>query len=81
MAFANERKEVRTMDYNCYFEGEFEPLGDSKKTKKSKEKKRFLKKAKKFFRKLCDKVVNTVLSTFSQMALHFFDKKLEKMYA
>lgn len=81
MAFANDRKEVRTMAYNYYFEGEFEPLGDSKKTKKSKAKKRFLKKAKKFFRKLCDKVVNTVLSTFSQMALHFFDKKLEMAYA
>ena len=68
------------MAYNDYFEGEFEPLGDSKKTKKSKAKK-FLKRTKKFFRKLCDKVVNTVLSTFSQMALHFFDKKLEKAYA
>lgn len=69
------------MDYNCYFEGEFEPLRDSTKTKKSKAKKKFLKKAKKFFRKLCDKVVNTVLSTLQQMTLRFFDKKLEKAYA
>lgn len=70
------------MGLNDYYpESEFESFGGNKKRKKSKKKKKFLKKTKKFFRKLCDKVVNTVLSTVSQMALHFFDKKLEKAYA
>lgn len=68
--------------YGFYPKSEFEPLADSKKSKKkSKKQKKFFKKAKKFLKKLRGRVVNMILSTVSQMALHFFDKKLEKAFA
>lgn len=63
--------------YAFYSESEFKPLVDSKKSKKkSKKRKKLFKKAKKFLKNLGNKVVNTVLSTFQQIAIHFFDKKL-----
>ena len=64
--------------YDYYSEREFEPF---KKGKRSKKKKKFFKKAKKFFKKFRNKVIDMVLSTVSQMALRFFDKKLEKSFA
>ena len=38
MAVARNRKEVRTMDYNYYFGGEFETFKSSKKGKKKQKK-------------------------------------------
>lgn len=71
------------MDYYSYYsEREFEPFEDSSKsTEKSKKKKKFWKKVKKFFVKLRDKVIDAAISTMSQMALRFFDKKMEKAFA
>lgn len=70
------------MDYNYYFEGEFETFKKSKwRKKKPKKQRKLLKKAKKFFKRLSKKVFNMVLSTASQIAIRFFDKKFEKAFA
>jgi hypothetical protein len=67
------------MDYNYYFGGEFETFKKSKWMKKPK--KKLWKKTRKFFKKLCNKVIDMFLSTASQIAIRFFDKKFEKAFA
>lgn len=67
------------MDYNYYFGGEFETFKSSKKGKKKQ--KKLLKRAKKSLRKLRDKVIDMILSTVSQIAICYFDKKYEKAFA
>lgn len=79
MAVARNRKEVRTMDYNYYFGGEFETFKSSKKGEKKQ--KKLLKRAKKSLRKFRDKVIDMILSTVSQIAIRYFDKKYEKAFA
>lgn len=67
------------MDYNYFFGGEFKTFKSSKKGKKKQ--KKLLKRAKKSLRKFCDRVVDMILSTASQIAIRFFDKKFEKAFA
>lgn len=68
--------------YDYYLESEFEPFKYRKKgKKKSKKKKKFLKRIKKFFKRFRNKAIDMILSTMSQIALRFFDKKLEKAFA
>lgn len=69
------------MDYNCYFDSEFELFEKGKKVKKKSKKKKFFKKVKKFFKKFRGKIVDKVLSTVSQIAIRYFDKKFEKAFA
>lgn len=71
------------MNFDGYYsESKFEFFDNNKKSKKkSKKQKKFFKKTKKFLKKVRGKVVTMILSTVSQMALHFFDWKLKKAYA
>lgn len=59
--------------YDFYSEIEFEPFEVRKPKKK--------KKVKKFFKKLGSRVIGIALSTISQMALRWFDKKLKMVFA
>lgn len=78
----NEEGGTIMNSYDSYPESEFEPFEYSKKgKKKSKKKKKFLKRIKKFFKRFRNRAIDVILSTMSQMALRFFDRKLEKAFA
>lgn len=71
------------MDCSDYYCGiQFESLSNVKNTKKkSKKKRRFFKKVKKFFKRVCDKAIDAVVLTISRVTLLYFDKKFEKVFA
>lgn len=62
-------------DYQ-YSEREFEPLGNSQKSKN-----KSVKKIKKYFKKICKKVVGAIISTIPLIILRYFDRRFEKVYA
>ncbi len=74
-------KEVNMNYYNYNTENEFEFFNDDQNSVKKSKSQKFWKKTKKFFRRVLDKVVDTILSTLSQIALQYFVKKFEKSFA
>lgn len=64
--------------YDSYTESEFETLGNSK---RAREKKKRFRKAKKYLKKLFNRVIDTILYTTSQIALDYFARKFEKSFA
>ncbi len=67
--------------YDYHSENEFEFFKDDQNFVKKSRTKKFWKKTKKIFIRILDKVVDMVLSTMSQIALRYFDKKFEKSFA
>ena len=67
--------------YDYQKENQFEFFNDDQNSVKKSKSRKFWKKTKKFFRRVLDKVVDTILSTVSQIALQYFDKKYEKSFA
>lgn len=79
MAQIISRKGGSSMEnYGSHSEGEFEPLGGGNKSKKKK--KRF-RRARKFFEKFCDRLIDTILYIISQIILNYFDRRFEKAFA
>lgn len=74
-----EKQRMNYYDYNT--ENGFEFFNDDQNSVKKSKPRKFWKKTKKFFRRVLDKVVDTILSTVSQIALRYFDKKFEKSFA
>lgn len=72
----------KTMNYCDYQkENEFKFFNDNQNSVRKSRTRKFWKKTKKFFRRVLDKAVDTIMSTISQIALQYFDKKFEKSFA